>query len=413
MIFGLSAVAGHIPYLSLSDPASGIGIDRAHLLDMLYPILLAAMLLDQGSTYALVLRFSGCVIAYVLISTLIHFMSGSPATDISTLISVILGIMVVSITFAAPIRDRMRVLFGTFDTPDSLVTRMSREMETVLASADNLQTALGEMAATLQIPYASIALRDGTVASVGNINASIASTSFRTLPLLVHGQSVGELKWIPSNKRPFLWAWNEPLIDSLVRVTVIATYAASNEFRILRQHLIKARDEERRRLQRELHDGSSAVLTKLVLESDALADLLRADLVQMDEIQARVLALKKRAQEAAIEVRNIAKGLYPTTLSQLGLVGAIQECATGYEGLHTRKSATDISDDSYRKALTIYIQTPDDRLDLPASVELVAYRIIQAALDNVARHAGAQICHVQLRLTPDGHLPEALCARIE
>jgi signal transduction histidine kinase len=95
-----------------------------------------------------------------------------------------------------------------------------------------------------------------------------------------------------------------------------------------------------------------------------------------------LLELKADAQDAVTDVRRLVYGLRPPALDDLGLLGALRETAAQYSA----------------KGLSVSVEAPQKLLPLSAAVEVAAYRIVQEALLNVARHAEASRCSVQLAL---------------
>lgn len=166
-----------------------------------------------------------------------------------------------------------------------------------------------------------------------------------------------------------------------------------------RERLVNAREEERRRLRRDLHDGLGPQLATLTLKLGAARNLLSQEEPQAAD--ALLAGRKTQTQEAISDIRRLVYDLRPPALDELGLVPAIREQATSYGPY----------------GLNVSVEAPeDDSLPpLSAAVEVAAYRIIQEALTNVARHAEARACHVrlsiggelELEITDDGiGLPE-------
>jgi len=146
-----------------------------------------------------------------------------------------------------------------------------------------------------------------------------------------------------------------------------------------RERLVEAREEERRRLRRDLHDGLGPQLSSQALTIDAVRALMRRD---PDAAEALLLDLKADAQAAVTDIRRLVYGLRPPALDDLGLLGALRESAAQYSA----------------KGLGVLVEGPERLLPLPAAVEVAVYRIAQEALTNVARHAGANTCTVYLAL---------------
>ncbi|MDP9373135.1 MAG: sensor histidine kinase, partial [Chloroflexota bacterium] len=145
-----------------------------------------------------------------------------------------------------------------------------------------------------------------------------------------------------------------------------------------RQRLVAAREEERRRLRRDLHDGLGPQLASLSFKAEAARNLFRRDGARADALLA---AVADQAQEAIADIRRLVHALRPPALDELGLVAALRQHAAGPLGLG------------------VTVEAPAALPPLPAAVEVAAYRIAQEAVTNAARHARARSCVV--RLTPE------------
>jgi signal transduction histidine kinase len=146
-----------------------------------------------------------------------------------------------------------------------------------------------------------------------------------------------------------------------------------------RTQLITAREEERRRMRRDLHDGLGPTLASLTFKIDAARNLLSQDSDRADQL---LEGVRQQAQEAITDIRRLVYALRPPALDELGLLSALREQAAS----------------SQHQGLQILIEAPECLPPLPAAVEVAAYRIAQEALTNVVRHAGAQQCLLSLRL---------------
>ena len=138
-----------------------------------------------------------------------------------------------------------------------------------------------------------------------------------------------------------------------------------------------AREEERRRLRRDLHDGLGPRLTGIAFTADA------ARLAATDDATTPMLdRIRHEAEMAINEIRELAYGLRPPALDELGLLGAIKVKTDSLQGLPIHVEASDLP-------------------ALPAAVEVAAYRIVMEALTNAARHSGATRAEVALRVGDD------------
>ena len=146
-----------------------------------------------------------------------------------------------------------------------------------------------------------------------------------------------------------------------------------------RARLVTAREEERRRLRRDLHDGLGPQLATLAMQIDAARNLLHDDPARADQL---LQDSKRQAQEALADIRRTVYDLRPPALDQLGLVSALRDHAAGQGAAN----------------LQVVIDAPEPLPPLPAAVEVAAYRIALEALINAMRHAQAQRCWIRLRV---------------
>ncbi len=144
----------------------------------------------------------------------------------------------------------------------------------------------------------------------------------------------------------------------------------------LAQHLQTAREDERSRIARELHDELGALLTAAKLD----AARLKARLGTMTpEVAERLLHLNKLLNDGIALKRQIIENLRPSSLSNLGLVAAL-----------------DIVTREFAKASGLSIHVKLAATDLSPSGELTAYRLVQEALTNIAKYAKATEVWVEL-----------------
>jgi PAS domain S-box-containing protein len=146
--------------------------------------------------------------------------------------------------------------------------------------------------------------------------------------------------------------------------------AAEVRARLLDQ-VIRAQEDEQRRIARELHDETGQSLSSLLIGLRALQDA-----PALDTARAQAAQLSRMTARALDEVRRLARGLRPATLDELGLVAALEQQAL-----------------EYMRARSVRVECRFVGLDgqrLPASVEAALYRIAQEALTNASEHGGAK-----------------------
>jgi len=153
--------------------------------------------------------------------------------------------------------------------------------------------------------------------------------------------------------------------------------AQLEQVRASRERIVEAGDAERRRLERDLHDGAQQRLVTLAL---ALA-MARDQAASADpELGSLIESASKEAREALTELRELARGIHPAVLTETGLTGAIQ-------ALVERSPVA-----------TTIIAVPDGRF--PTAIEATAYFVVSEALANVAKHAMASGAEVTIRKRP-------------
>jgi signal transduction histidine kinase len=147
---------------------------------------------------------------------------------------------------------------------------------------------------------------------------------------------------------------------------------------------VTTREEERRRLRRDLHDGLGPVLASQTLQLDAALDLLDADPAAARHL---LLEIKAQSKTTVADIRRLVHELRPPALDELGLVGALRAQLPR------------------APALLVTLHEPAGGLPpLSAAVEVAAYRIIMEAVTNAGRHARARRCWVRLDIAPAGQL---------
>ncbi|MGY4909515.1 histidine kinase [Micromonospora aurantiaca (nom. illeg.)] len=149
-----------------------------------------------------------------------------------------------------------------------------------------------------------------------------------------------------------------------------------------RQRLSEVRDEERRSLRRDLHDGLGPALSGIGLGLAATRNLLRRDPDRAEELLDR---LTEELTARAAEVRELAHGLLPPVLADGGLRPALDLLRTQYA----------------RAGLRIVMRAPASLDPLPEPVATAAYGVTAEAVRNVHRHAGVDTCTVSLDRRPD------------
>jgi signal transduction histidine kinase len=225
-------------------------------------------------------------------------------------------------------------------------------------------------------------------------------TSFLGAPIMLHGRNLGNLYLTDKQGGDAFSDEDERLILILAAHAAISIdnarlYEQTNaaltqrvreldeanaQLQRLTSLVINAQEEERRRLSRDLHDDTAQALTSLLVRMRLLARQ-----AVKDEVKHGLLDLLDLTTQALDDVRRMALDLRPSTLDDLGLVPAVESYAREFAerwGIDVRVSAA-------------------GGKRLARDIELIVYRIVQEALANIAKHAGATRVAIEFRREHD------------
>jgi signal transduction histidine kinase len=282
-----------------------------------------------------------------------------------------------------------RMMFGERDDPYAVLSRLGRRLETALAPEVVLPTIVETVAHALKLPSVTIAIRDGERLMPG-VAYGIPTDAQVALPLVYQRETVGELR--VSQRAP-----DEPLskadwhlLEDIAHQAGIAVHATrlTADLQRSRARLVTAREEERRRMRRDLHDGLGPALAGMTLKVGAIRNVLTANVPAADRM---LTELSGEIESAIADVRRLVYALRPPALDELGLVAALRAHAAPYQVLGSGDDGT-----SGEPRLVVTSDAPDNLPPLPAAVEVAAYRIVCEAITNAARHARARTCHINL-----------------
>jgi len=269
------------------------------------------------------------------------------------------------------------LLFGRRSEPGKALAVLGDRLAEAPAPDDVLPVVVTTLAESLRLPYAAVTLVDEDEPAAW---AGAPSDRTVTFPLLYGGRSVGSLDVGLRRGERELSSADQRLVSTFAAQAGAAAHGAqvTRDLRRSRERLVRAREEERRVMRRELHDGIGPTLAGMSL---GLQSLQRG--ATTDE-QARLAGhLLDQARTSLDEVRALARDLRPAALDELGLVAAVQQHSQA-----TMRMTGGNPD--------IQVIVPGDLPELPAAVEVAAYRIIQEGLTNAVRHAQAGTCRVEL-----------------
>jgi signal transduction histidine kinase len=178
------------------------------------------------------------------------------------------------------------------------------------------------------------------------------------------------------------------LLEDLARQAEVAVHAVrlTADLQRSRERLVTTREEERRRLRRDLHDGFGPTLASLGLGLNVVRKLMASN--ELQDADGVLSRLEQETEETVADVRRLIYGLRPPKLDDLGLVAAIQQQAESQGMVVTRIDTKTV--ERCENQPVFWLEAPEDLPSLPAAVEVAAYRIAQEAITNGARHAGPE-----------------------
>jgi signal transduction histidine kinase len=332
-----------------------------------------------------------------------------------------------------PLRERLqrvvnRLTYGERDDPYGVLSRLGRRLEATIAPEAVLPAIVEDIARALRLPHVAIWLADGDTlrlgAAHGSIPASVAVNDARAVealrnatdlvrlvdlapsgayrdivarggvsliaPLTHQGELVGALCLAPRSPGEGFSPADRRLLRDLASQSGVAVHevqltgalrSSLEDLQRSREHLVEAQEEERRRIQRDLHDGLGPVLASMRLRLEACLDLAERTAFPLSGDLERLYEL---VGQATGDVRRLVYDLRPPVLDQLGLVPAIRQHCERFEresGIKTELATA-------------------SELAVPAAAEVTVLRVVQEALVNVQKHA--QASQVEVRLERQG-----------
>lgn len=304
---------------------------------------------------------------------------GNRFDERSALVVTLLLVAVVYVPLRAALwRAVRRWVLGQREDPYRVVAGLAERLERTDGPEEQLMAVAGSVAEAFRSPYVGVEVGAPggrqLLAEHGRRPGAVQS-----LPIAYRGEHVGRLLLPRDGVRAHLVARDERLLADVVRQAAAAarTTSLAAELQASREQLVTAREEERRRLRRDLHDGLGPSLGAVVLRIDTARNLAASRPEEAD----RILRTARDDVAAALaDVRRLVHDLRPPALDDLGLTGAIRQQA---ERL-------------LPPGVAVQVTAAADVESLPAAVEVAGYRIASEALANAARHASARRVAVRL-----------------
>ncbi|WP_147062082.1 sensor histidine kinase [Knoellia locipacati] len=297
---------------------------------------------------------------------------------------VTLVVLVLAVAAYGPLRSWLgtvvrRQVLGRRGERYEVVSTLAARLEASGGLADQLPTLAASVAEAFRVSWVRVEVLGPGGAGLSAQHGR-EPTATRTFPISYRDERIGSLSLPDGGIRGMLSGRDEALLLDVVRQAAIAVRSTllATELQESRERLVLSREEDRRRIRRDLHDGLGPVLGGVAMRLDAAGNA-----VTTDPDTARRLVVQSRSDitEALADVRRLVHGLRPPALDDLGLRAAVDQQV---DRVRSDRLAVDVE--------------ADELAPLPAAVEVAAYRIVSEALTNVARHAAATRCTVRLRM---------------
>jgi signal transduction histidine kinase len=301
----------------------------------------------------------------------------------SLLGSSVLATLVVAIAFN-PLRVRLQrgvehLLYGRRSDPVRAATSVTAELAVGAVGPADVLPALCH---ALRLPWARLVDGDRVLGEHGTRPDLV-----ETRPLRLAGESVGLLEVGVRSGQRGLDTADRAVLDMLAVPIAVAVRASvlSAEVQASRLAIVAGREEERRRLRGDLHDGLGPTLTGIAFQADAVVNLAATD---PDEVRRLGIDIRDTVRDAIADVRRLINELRPAALDEVGLVEAV------------RRHARRFDRNSVDGPMVVRVVADDALPVLPAAVEVAAYRIVTEALTNTVRHSTAS--EVEVGITAAG-----------
>ena len=380
-LFGESLVPYEwLPIVFLGVPlALGLAVLRYGIFDL--QILLRRSLVYGALTTLLI------VIPGALGFAVLTLLGDHPSRldDPSTL-NVILGTALIVVVFFQTLRRRVkrrvsRMIFGERDDPYEVVGQLGGHQSTVPAES-LLSTITETVAHALRLPYVAVELV-GTDGVTDSESYGVPQADVQAVSLTSHGEEIGRLLLGSGTRSEPFGPADQKLLEVLAQQVGSAADNVLLTSRLQRslERAVSTREEERRRLRRDIHDGLGPMLAASRMRLEVAHQLLATD---PDASASLLSELVVQQQMVIDDVRRLVDDLRPPVLDELGLVEAIRVRADAFSvGVRG-------------EGMMVTVDASPHLEPLPAAVEVAAYRIVLEALTNVARHAHARNCQVRI-----------------
>ena len=270
-----------------------------------------------------------------------------------------------------------RTFYGERHDPYKALHLLGRQLEATLKPEELSLSIVQTVAHTLRLPYVALVTGTGQTVAVGQ-----AIGQPLEFAMLNRGQRVGALIVSSRHAGEAFSKGEMQLLEDLAARAGVAVQEASlaRQLQASKEAIVLGREEERKRIRRDLHDGLGPSLASLSMQLQVTRSVMTSDPSRAEQM---VLTATHGVQAAIADIRRLVYDLRPPALDDLGLGGALRQQLEQMVGVQVDAQIEDLE-------------------PLPAAVEVAAYRIACEALNNVAKHAGASVVTLRLGMFDRG-----------
>jgi signal transduction histidine kinase len=340
---------------------------------------------DVDALVAWTLTTAAVAVVVVAVDLVVLASAGALLGDRLDERDVTLLVLVLAVLVYGPLRGWLgglvrRLLLGRRTDRYGAVSALAARLETTGTVDEQLPALASAVAETFKVGHVRVEVLapDGGLLSASH---GTAPAEVQEIDIAYQGERVGRLVLPVQGFRSMLSHRDQGLLVDLVRQAAVAIRARllATELQESRERLVLGREDDRRRIRRDLHDGLGPVLGGVALRLQAAGNAIDADPARAREL---VGLARTEVSDALDDVRRLVHDLRPPALDDLGLEAAVRQQA-----------------DRVRSELDVSVEA-EGVAGLPAAVEVAAYRIVSEALTNVVKHAAATRADVRLEAGP-------------
>lgn len=332
------------------------------------------------------LVYGGISVVIVLVDLLALAIISATLGDAFGQREVVLLVLLLAAILYGPMRLRIeawvrRLVLGERRDPYSVVASLASTLERTDDDGSQLAAVVEAVSTAFGLSYVQVEV-DRSAGERLVASRGVRPADVRSFPIAYRSRTIGRLTLPAHGVRNHLTSRDETLLADVVRQAAGAIRASqlSDELQRSREGLVLAREEERRRIRRDLHDGLGPSLSAVVFRLESARLTVTSDPASADE---QLAETRDVVQDIIKDVRRLVHDLRPPALDDRGLVGALTQLAEHADAAVDVRVVADLDG------------------ALPAAVEVAAFRIASEAMNNTLRHAHARSCSVSLTADAD------------